>query len=273
MSFTNQQTNIQYVADGNTDRFAINFHILENTFGLTATVYDVTDPLNPITVVIPYSIDHTNYPNSEVVFISDVPLGHIVLIERTTTLTQDSSFMKGAFPAEAVEETFDKSMLILQEHGNKIARAYVEPLVGPSILDRVDAVEDTIEDVELDITTIENDITAIQGDLIALFGNDTALQDQIDDMQIAIVVVSSGGVVNPNNNEIIIIKTAAAVTIALPDATTNLGLNLKVKLGQASTNVTLSSTQNIDGFGTSYPLSSLYESVSVVSDGTQWFII
>ena len=66
--------------------------------------------------------------------------------------------------------------------------------------------------------------------------------------------------------------TAGAITITLPDVRRFWGFQFNVKKIDASANVvTLSSAVNIDG-ATTYPLATQYESATVASDGTQWWV-
>jgi archaellum component FlaF (FlaF/FlaG flagellin family) len=232
MSFSNQNTSIQYSADGIQNRFAINFHILEGENELVAIVYD-TD-LNE--VVSPYSIDHTNYPASEVVFVDPPLQDYIVLIKRQTNLTQATSFMKGAFPAEAVEESFDRAVMIAQENAAEISRAVINPIVGPTYEERVSASESAIVSLEAATVALDQEVqdlaeefedfdlngieTQVQQNTLAideldasLLSLDQEVQDLANELQnIDLSVIESQ--VQQNASDIANINVALAVAIA-----------------------------------------------------------
>jgi uncharacterized coiled-coil protein SlyX len=297
MSFSNPNTYIEYTGDGNTDRYAINFHMLEGTNELTAEVYDMTNPALPVEVVIAYSVDHTNYPASEVVFVSDIPLGHKVVIQRATLPVQATSFSKGAFPAEAVEETFDRMVMLTQENASEISRSIVNPIVGPSYEDRIDDLEDTSAIHSADILALDARVTATEafgGDLSSVEAvndaqdlaiADLEAADTVQDLAIAdlisdvtalqtyidpIVVLFSSVVHNATDKEVILVK-ADNVTIVLPAATT--GRSITVKMDNLRVNCIINSGEGIDGFGLTYTLLSSYESVKLIAAGSQWYII
>jgi hypothetical protein len=66
---------------------------------------------------------------------------------------------------------------------------------------------------------------------------------------------------------------SSAYTITLPDATANSGKRFTIKKCDTTGNIiTLSSSNGIDG-GTTRTLVNPYDSITVISDGTQWFIV
>lgn len=250
MSFSNINTFIEYTGDGATDRFAINFFVLENGLNIVAEVYDVTDPDNPILEVISYSIDHTNYPASEVVFASAPATGRLIRIKRATSIIQTSNFEKGAFPAEAVEETFDLLTMMMQEREADIA---------------------VIQSESVDITALQSQVNTNTSDIATNQGDITALQLAVAGIIPATVTeVTASGTVSAVNQGIYIVKSDS-VTIQLPTETS--GHKVIVKMDGSRVNLIVNSGAGIDGFGANYTLSSNYESVTFVADGSQWYII
>lgn len=74
---------------------------------------------------------------------------------------------------------------------------------------------------------------------------------------------------------VLVDATAAAVTVDLPPAASKEGYQIVVKKIDASANVVTvdaSASETIDG-ATTKDLSSQYESVTVASDGTEWWIV
>lgn len=304
MSFSNPNTFIQYTADGIQTRFAINFYIFEGENELTAKVLD--SDLNE--VVSPFSIDHTNYPASEVVFVDAPADGHIVLIERTTALMQMTSFMKGSFPAEAVEETFDRAFMVAQENAAQISRAVIDPVVGPTYEERLDEVEADIADQATSLQALDDRLVEVEN--VDVTGLDAQVQQhatdinqlQIDQGQLQIdldlveaglantdlavaalvtavngkqdkptlTILSAANTYNAVDNGIYVVKSDD-VTIELPALVS--GLMVTVKMDNIRANCIISSGNSIDGFGANYQLMSAYEAVKLVCDGTQWYII
>ncbi len=71
----------------------------------------------------------------------------------------------------------------------------------------------------------------------------------------------------------IILLTATGLTVTLPDATTRAGKVYTIKLtASGSGNIVTTSSQHIDA-GTAWSLAAQYNSVTVVSDGTQWWAV
>lgn len=273
MSFSNLNTFIEYTGDGVTDTFPINFFILENSANITAEVFDVTDPLNPVQEFPSYSIDHTNYPASEAVFVAPPAIGRLVRLRRTTALIQTSDFEKGAFPAEAVEETFDKMVMMLQEVNYGLSlKLDIDDYVDPT------DVQNQLDAHTLDITTNTSGIATNTSSIGTNASNIATNSSGITALQLAVsgiipatlAIISVAGVHNASDAEVVVVKSDN-VTIALPTETA--GRKVTVKMDGVRSNLIVSSSAGIDGFGTTYTLSSNYESIAFIADGTQWYII
>lgn len=111
--------------------------------------------------------------------------------------------------------------------------------------------------------------TAILDAITATTDLDLDGQDIVNVGGIAVSVKSVSGSVAATSS--FIIATGAA-TITLPRANTAKGRELTVKSATASTvTVQPSSGDTIDG-AASYPLYAIYESLTVFSDGTNWYV-
>lgn len=77
-----------------------------------------------------------------------------------------------------------------------------------------------------------------------------------------------------STDEFVIAAPASAnITLTLPAASTNVGTAITVKRNSASYLVYVApASGTIDG-SASYTLSANYQSVTVISDGTNWFIM
>jgi hypothetical protein len=76
------------------------------------------------------------------------------------------------------------------------------------------------------------------------------------------------------NDVVIVDATAAPATVNLPTAASVVGLQLDIKKVDATNNVTVQANgaETIDGSNTA-TLTSQYESITIVSDGTEWHIL
>jgi hypothetical protein len=300
MSYSNP--NVEIVIDGNgvDDRFGINFHYIEGfTSVIVAELWDYTDPNLPQKLTFDlgpdWTIDETGYPNTEVVTTVPVPLDHKIVIYREHSAIQGSSFSEGAFPAQSIEDTYDINMMVSQENKAKLERAILNYRGGPIVtIDDLAQALDDIADHETRITDNESNITTntaqIGANALAIGANALAIstntgQIATNTAQIAanttaiagvspftvISITSTASPYNASNKEIIIIDTIDPVEVALPAPFA--GYQITVKVNDNISNKKITNASGIDGFGTDYVLSSLYESVSLVSDGAKWYII
>ena len=330
MSFSNPNVKISYDGNGTDDRFSINFYYLEGDEStIIAELWDYTDSDNPVKLPfvnnIDYVVDASAYPNTEVATAVPVPVDHKIFIYRKSETVQDASFMQGAFPAESIEEMFDKLMMVAQEHEETFTRTLTNEIGGvqisnQDILDaialvpRVDQNEIDIAQNALDIAnntsaiagntasisglnssvatnasdiaTLQGDVTTLQSDIVSANNDISNLQSDVATAQSDIatlqtqvgsltpdnVVNITGAVIhNAQNKEIIIIETAGAVDVNLPTPT--IGHKIVVKIGANVSNKNIASADPIDGYGLVYNLLSPYESVTLVANGTQWYIL
>lgn len=114
------------------------------------------------------------------------------------------------------------------------------------------------------MTTIQNDNVTVPGTLI-----------------VNTIVLSGGGLFLPvvststdytaNISDETILVTVSGKTVTLPTAVGNTGKRFTVKLTVAGTATVATGGENIDG-ATTYSLAAQYNAVTVVSDGTQWWV-
>jgi hypothetical protein len=280
---------------------------------IIAQLWDYTDPdvptQLPFNLGADWSVDESGYPNTEVVTSVPVPLNHKIVIFRQNAAIQGSSFAEGAFPAQSIEDTFDTAMMVTQENKAKLDRALLNPRGGPTITigDLLQALADiatNAADIATNVLAIAANAASIVVNALAIAGNaaliaanniligsnTSAIGTNASDIAtnaaniaantVAIASVSPFTVVNitalaapynASNKEIVIIDTGADVEVALPAPT--IGYQITVKVNNDITNKKITNAAGIDGFGTDYILSSMYESVSFVSDGVKWYII
>lgn len=307
MSYSNQNTEVVIDGNGVDDRFGVNFHYEEGfSVVIIAELWDYTDPDVPVQLTFnlfaDWTIDEAGYPNTEVVTTLPIPVSHKIVIFRAHAGIQGSSFADGAFPAQSIEDTFDQVAMLGQENKAKLDRAILSYRGGPTVTidDIVQALDDITNlrtDVDQNIIDISSNGGLIAGNTALIASNAMAIGANASGVganasgiatnvaniatnttNIAglspFVVISITSVQAPyiaSNKEIVIIDTVADVEVALPAPT--VGFQITVKINSNITNKKITNAAGIDGFGTDYILSSMYESVSLVSDGAKWYII
>jgi len=109
-------------------------------------------------------------------------------------------------------------------------------------------------------------VNAVSGVFDAMSGGTVLAVRKIEGGTGPYAITSSDGFINAD-------ASSEAFTATLPDATTLSGRSFFIKkTDSSSNNVTVSGTQNIDGAVT-FDLIAQYESIRVLSDGIEWWIV
>jgi hypothetical protein len=119
---------------------------------------------------------------------------------------------------------------------------------------------------------IESSVTQIQ---IALAAAGIALDQAGQALTVAIREVDESGPVLDNDYIVLVDATSAAVVLDLPSATTNEGALVTVKKIDAGVNtvtVEPNASETIDG-ATNKALTTQYETLRIVCDGVEWWVI
>jgi len=292
MSYSNPNVEITYDGNGADSSFGVNFHYLEGvTASIIVELWDYTDPDLPVkesfVLGVDYTIDESSYPNTLVNTTDPVAVDFKLIMYRQTIPIQTSNFVNGAFPAESVEEGLDKVMMATQEQDAKMDRAILNPIGGPTIstedfLEAIDDVNTNATNIGINATNIgqnavdiannSSNISTNTSAIAANASNISTLQSQVSLIANEVLVPYSTASSTYSANLLdIVLVGANDVTVDLPAP--SLSGKVKVKMDGLQTNCIVNSAAGIDGFGTSYTLSSNYESVSLVSDGVKWYII
>ena len=269
MSYSNPNVELTYDGNGSDDTFGVNFTYLEGeTSSIVVEQWDYTDPDNPsqqsFVLNVDYTIDESGYPATQVVTTVPVPVDFKLVVYRSTPKIQTTSLVNGAFPAESVEEMVDRVSFMAQENDAKLDRAILNPIAGPT-LDMTDLLN-----IQSDVGQNQTDIATNASDIATNAADITANQAAIAALAPPTVTILSTASATHNaaDGDILIVK-ASDITVALPAPTIN--HKVQVKMEDIQTNTIITGT--IDGNAGGYTLLSSYESVSLVSDGTQWYII
>lgn len=283
MSYSNPNVELTYDGNGADQSFSVNFHYQEGDPVIQVELWDYSDPNVPtqssFVEGVDYTIDESGYPNTVVNTTVAVPVNFKLLIYRSTTPIQTTSFVNGSFPAESVEEAIDKVAMIAQEVAATLDRAVLSPIGGPQYTYEEVQINATLADHEARITANKDQVDintpAISANTAQVATNTadiSTLQAQVSGLEPETVVsVTSGPAYAASDKEIVIVDTNDAVNISLPAP--SLGDIIRVKFSEKIASKTITATSSIDGFGTTYTVLSEYESVSLVSDGANWYII
>lgn len=89
----------------------------------------------------------------------------------------------------------------------------------------------------------------------------------------AVRTVTASGSLLSTDDFVLAVPSSANITLTLPDASTNVGNHITIKRNSAAYLVYVApASGTIDG-SASYTLSANYQSVTVICDGSNWFIM
>jgi hypothetical protein len=232
---------------------------------------------------VDYTIDENN---KKIIVTNDMndDGDYRILVYRESALKQESSFTSGAFPAESVEEQFDKVVLQVQEVDERLSRALVVgPYDDPLDKDDIDALlllPPRVDAAEADIDTLEawraedepKIDNAVNTDIPDLQDRMVAVEDAIPLLDPPVTKITAAGAHSPTFGETVIVDTTGAVTITLP-APQNAKPKIVVKFTENIDNKTVTSAADIDGSADDIEPVASYESFTFVCTATYWYIV
>lgn len=155
MTVTNTNSSVSYPGDDVSTDFPTTFRFLEDSH-LTVTLIDEDEVETALTLGTHYNVDGAgdDEPGGSVEMITPPATGETLLIERNTTITQETSFGTFTkFSPETHEEALDKLTMIAQEGARRLAA--LEAL-GNSLVSVATLADAAIVDLEL--LTDANDV-------------------------------------------------------------------------------------------------------------------
>ena len=233
MSFSNTTVSNSYVGDGLDTTFPFTFFFLEGENQIGVKVYDITT--TPETEVVPtpaFSIDE----DTKIVTFTTAPtVDQRVVIYRLSATTQETEYNDYRFPFDTAERSFDRAMLLLQEHDKMLETSGLKEYFNPNGNDPV---------------------APSTGSGLTLVAHTTGTLD-----------AASGNLVyltNPTNT----------VTINLPASPTE-GDEVIVKeaSGLIANKTVDANGSTIVGVGATYALQSIYESTRFIYSSAGWLIV
>jgi len=300
MSYSNTVVEQSFNGNGADTLFNVGFtYIKGETSSIMVELWDYTIPLAPVQLSFvlntDYSINEASYPATEINLSAPLPVNHKLVVYRSTVPTQVTSLSNGAFPSVSVENALDRSMFVSQENRALSDRALVSPIGGPTFTSAdlinmnatvaQNAINIGTNDTELanhetrisdNETTKADHITRIggleteqglqAGRLTVNEGDILTLQSTVDILNV--VNVASGPVTCVNKSAYIAQGNNIVFELPAPIAHGK----VTVKVDGVYTGIQLFSNVSIDGV-VSHDLNGVYQSMTVVSDGTKWYII
>ena len=121
-----------------------------------------------------------------------------------------------------------------------------------------------VDAVELRVGALETDMTQVQSDIVSLDGRVDTLEGLVMNIHV------HTGNLNASPYKIYLLSGASIVT--LPNPGINKTLTIK-KTGSDLVELAPHGAEKIEGAAANYLLTSTRQSVTLVSDGTDWFII
>lgn len=317
MAYSNPNVTQTFNGDNVSTNFTVNFSYREGETAVIQVEYwDYTDANNPVqqayVLGVDYTIDESGFPATEINTAAPIATNFKLIIYRRTAGIQVTSFSNGAFPAESVEETFDRTTQIAQENRWVLDnQALLQPIGGPAI--DILALSNQVTTNQSDISTNAANITSNDGDIATNAANIATNAGNIGTNAANIAtnaanITSNDGDIATNaaniaTNAADIATNAAAIALlgtptlviravggnyAASNAEIIIGRadnvtvdlpaptaanRVTVKMDGTRTNLIVDAGANqVDGAGT-YTLTSDYESKTFVADGSNWFII
>lgn len=250
MAFVNPTTHSSYVGNGSDTDFGVAFYYIKGDDCIKVKLLDVTDPLNPVDVPlvegVDYTIDETGYPNTEVIFATAPSSNQQVIVYRTSAPEQSSDFFDYRFDPDAVEIALDRIALQSQENRKALENAgLMDFFLAPSST----------------ASTFYQLINSIVTSLVIT--------------GISVRSHTTGSTTAVANELISLTHPTNAVTVLLPTAPNN-GDIVRVSdaSGAFANKIIDGNGGTIVGKGSTYELTSEYESLTLVSDGaSSWYIV
>lgn len=189
---TNTDTEQTYTCNGSNKIFPIPFQFLQGeesvikVFLINTTDNTFVELINNVN----YSLD---VPATAVETVLAYAINYNIKVKRVSPLTNESEFIPGPFPAEAVEEEFDRTIMLIQELSSKLGKFFTVNEANPltnflfpiaeankfigwnaagDALENKDALD--IAQIEIDIGNLQTAMTQAQADISALEANDIA---------------------------------------------------------------------------------------------------
>ena len=287
MAYSDLDTEIVYTGDNSTTIFPINFARTDESF-VQAELWDITDPDNPVQLTFANPTDWQIVGDDVVASVAPTTVQQ-VFIYRSSTPINETDFTEYEFPYATMNITLDKVYQLAQENKAALGRSISNPHYniasgnGSSAtyedvifaVEQADQVAQNTSDISTNASAIAANASAIGANGSAIGANASAistLQGQVALIanEVLVPVNTPSSTYSASLLDIVLVQ-ASDVTIDLPAP--SLSGQVKVKMDGIQSNCIVQSASGIDGFGTQYTLQSEYESISLVSDGTQWYII
>jgi hypothetical protein len=287
MAYSDLDVDIVYVGDGATQTFPINFARTDENY-VQVELWDVTDPANPVQQAFVNPTDWQIVGNDVFCFVAPTT-DQKLLIYRDGVPTHETEYTTYEFPYATANVDLDKVYQLAQENKRAleftVRNSRFNEVSGDGSTYDIDDLATAVSQAA-QVATNTADIATNAGNIAT---NSTNIGTNAGDIAtntaaIAANTAAIAGVQTPNmvsitsaatyaasSADIIIIDTNDTVQIDLPAPTA--AAIVRVKVSEKIANKTIVHASGIDGFGTTYTVSSEYESVSLVSDGTKWYII
>lgn len=263
MAYSDLDVEIVYEGDGVSTSFPINFARVDDS-QVKAELYDVSDPDNPVQLTFDNPSDWQVVGNNVVASVAPTA-DQKVFVYRDTTPTHETEYTEYEFPYATVNIDIDKIYQLAQENKNTLGRAV--------LTDRFNAASGDGE--QLSGASISQNTANIATNTANIVEHETrisTIEAQISTLVVpTIYSITSAETYVAKTADVVIIDTVDLVQIDLPTPTA--GYFVRIKVSEKVGNKVVYSAAGIDGFGTNYVLTSEYESLSLVSDGTKWYII
>lgn len=299
---SNTQPVDQYVGNDLASVFAITYPTFEDD-NIIASVIDVNDVETPLVINTDYTLASIGIPNTdgELTLVDNgqawinggnLATGYDLRIKFNPDAFQPSKMRdQGRFAPEVIEKALDRLTMCILAIRQQVTYDF-QSIDVSALQAEIDAAEVDILALQNDMSTaqsdisslqaadvlldsrvddLETDMTAAQGDILALQAVDISLDSRIDDLENAQLVLEARAAnFNAAYNDLYVCSNN--ISAQLPAPMVNGVIRFKV-VGSNNLTLVRNGAENIDGVAADLILSSEKEAVTIISDGTDWFLI
>ncbi len=261
---------LSFTGDGTEQTiFPITFPTFEES-NIEAILISATGTETQLIKDVDYTLSSIGIPNTnaKLTLSSGLQEDYILKIKFSTNAFQPAKLRDlGRFAPEIIEKIVDRltmNVLALREFALEIQSQFQE------LSDKVDILEEDLSDLSNEVQDQQTQIDDVN---LVLDTHELRLEAlETSSLAIPQVVLKSADFSASFNSIYVVTNTVDDIEVLLPSPEANKIMEIK-KLGSNLVTLVRSGSEKIDGVATNKSLTSAKESVTLTTDGVDWFII
>jgi hypothetical protein len=267
----NTVANVEYIGNDSAYQFPITFPTFENS-NILASVVDALDVETPLVLGVDFSLQNIGRAgtNAQLTLIdagqawlssSMLATGYTLRIQFSPVAFQPARLRTlGAFAPEAIEKSLDRLTMNVLALKDTLVTAITVVANG------VFALESDMVQAQADIDNLEIDMLAAETVI-----NDHEIRiDALEAVNTAFIVQPQGASFTAEYDKLHI--TSGTLIVQLPAPVANKLIRIK-KSDNGILTLVRNAVEQIDGVSANKSFASTKESITLVTDGTNWFLI